>query len=329
MEAILEQAKQLEGAIRDLEQRKLELQKEVKSLEEECELKRGELADHTQRYAQLNDFVPAGDEVLTLDVAGETFRVYRSTLQQVEGSVLSTLASGRWPNPTGSSTADGRLFLDCNPRSFQEILEFLRELRVDRLAKSSFSRRAANLADYLGIPVGRVKEEMYLLADFQRAGDAKIAPGFMFDVMISGPWFCTLHAISFSMGQGGKVKVFARKGSWTDSRTSCEGWQELQIGDTTLVAGQNRLELPRGEATMLGPSAVMGIYLTFLEGADQMSYSDKASQTNHKVLSEHRTLSDGMRLQCLKGRVSGAQPFSVGTHGEDRFFVGQIEYSVE
>ena len=24
-------------------------------------------------------------------------------------------------------------------------------------------------------------------------------------VMICGPWFCTLHAISFSMGQGGKV----------------------------------------------------------------------------------------------------------------------------
>jgi hypothetical protein len=27
-----------------------------------------------------------------------------------------------------------------------------------------------------------VEEEMYLLAEFQRAGDAKIAPGFMFDV---------------------------------------------------------------------------------------------------------------------------------------------------
>lgn len=328
MEAILEQAKQLEGAIRDLEQRKLQLQKEVKSLEEECELKRGELADHTQRYAELNEFVPAGDEVLTLDVAGEIFRVYRSTLQQVEGSVLSTLASGRWPKPTGSPT-DGRIFLDCNPRSFQEILDFLRELRINCLAKSSFSRKAAKLADYLGIPVGRVKEEMYLLAEFQRAGDAKIAPGFMFDVMISGPWFCTLHAISFSMGQGGKVKVFGRKGSWTDSRTSPEGWQELAIGDPTLIAGQNRLQLPRGEATILGPYAVMGIYLTFLEGADQMSYSDKTSQTNHKVLSEHRTLSDGMRLLCLKGRVSGAQPFSVGTHGEDRFFVGQIEYSLE
>eukprot|EP00435_Cladocopium_sp_Y103_P017061 s854_g4.t1 len=331
-QAILEQAKQLEGAIRDLEQRKLQLQKEVKSLEEEfaaclqvqcqeCELKRGELADHTQRYAELNEFVPAGDEVLTLDVAGEIFRVYRSTLQQVEGSVLSTLASGRWPNPTGSSTADGQIFLDCNPRSFQEILEFLRELRVDCKATSSFSRKAANLAEPgRKSDWGRVKEDMYLLAEFQRAGDAKIAPGFMFDVMISGPWLCTLHAISFSMGQGGKVKVFGRKGSWMDSRTSPEGWQELAIGDPTLIAGQNRLQLPRGEAgaTMLGPYAVMGIYLTFLEGADQMSYSDKMSQTNHKVLSEHCIMSDGMKLLCLKGRVSGAQPFSVGTHGEDR-----------
>ena len=40
MEAILEQAKQLEGAIKDLEHRKQQLQKDVKRLDEECELKR-------------------------------------------------------------------------------------------------------------------------------------------------------------------------------------------------------------------------------------------------------------------------------------------------
>lgn len=31
------------------------------------------------------------------------------------------------------------------------------------------------------------------------------------------------------------MKVFGRKGSWTDSRTSPEGWQELAIGDPTVA----------------------------------------------------------------------------------------------
>ena len=329
MEAILEQAKQLEGAIKDLEQRKQQLQKDVKRLDEECELKRGQLEEHTQRYARLNDFVPAGDEILTLDVGGEMFRVYRSTLQQVEGSVLSTLASGRWQGRPGSGGEDGPIFLDCNPRSFQEILDFLRELRLDRFARSSFTLKASRLADYLGIPVGRVLETSYLSAEFQRAGDTKVAPAFMFDVMMPGPFLCTLHAINFNMGRGGKVKIYVHNDSCLESQTLPENWKELYIKEQPVMVGRNRIELARGEAVVAGPHGMLGIYLSFSDGADDLLYSDKPSNSSFKVLSEQLTLSEGMKLQCLKGRVAGSKPFSVGAHSDDRYFVGQIEYSLE
>lgn len=326
MEAILEQAKQLEGAIKDLEHRKQQLQKDVKRLDEECELKRSQLEEHTQRYARLNDFVPAGDEILTLDVGGEVFRVYRSTLQQVEGSVLSTLASGRWQ---GSGGEDGTIFLDCNPRSFQEILDFLRELRLNRFARSSFTLKASRLADYLGIPVGRVLETSYLSAEFQRAGDTKVAPAFMFDVMMPGPFLCTLHAINFNMGRGGKVQIYVHHDSCLESQTLPENWKELYLKEQTVMVGRNRIDLQRGEAVVVGPHGVLGIYLSFSDGADDLLYSDKPSNSYYKVLSEQLALSEGMKLQCLKGRVAGSKPFSVGAHSDDRYFVGQIEYSLE
>ncbi|CAK8986815.1 unnamed protein product [Durusdinium trenchii] len=303
---------------------KAELQAEIKRLDEECERKRAELEDHASRYAELNHVLPAGDEVLTLDVAGETFRAYRSTLQQVEGSVLCTLASGRWQ---GSSPSEGTIFLDCNPHSFKEILEFLRERRLDRAALPSFSPKAARLADYLGIPVARVVEDIYLIAEFQRAGDNKVAPGFMFDVMISGPFECLIHTISFSMGRGGKASLFVRSGSCLEAQTDREGWKELC--SLQVVMGRNRMDLPRGEAKTIGPNGVLGVYLCFSEGADDLLYSDKPSQASHKVLSEHRTLSDGMKLVSLKGRVAGTNSFSFGAHRDDRFFVGSIEYSLE
>ena len=37
---------------------------------------------HFKGYSELNAFLPAGDDVLSLDAGGEVFRVYRSTLQQ-------------------------------------------------------------------------------------------------------------------------------------------------------------------------------------------------------------------------------------------------------
>eukprot|EP00913_Durusdinium_trenchii_P013448 g12628.t1 len=168
----------------------------------ECERKRAELEDHASRYAELNHVLPAGDEVLTLDVAGETFRAYRSTLQQ----------------------------------------------------------------DYLGIPVARVVEDIYLIAEFQRAGDNKVAPGFMFDVMISGPFECLIHTISFSMGRGGKASLFVRSGSCLEAQTDREGWKELC--SLQVVMGRNRMDLPRGEAKTIGPNGVLGVYLCFSEGLD-------------------------------------------------------------
>ncbi|CAJ1454610.1 unnamed protein product [Effrenium voratum] len=321
-------AKQLEQSIQDLEKRKSQLELEVETLSEECHRKREELAEHAERYAELNHFLPAGDEIMTLDVGGENFRVYRSTLQQVEGSVLATLASGRWESRSGSRDGDGRVFLDCNPASFQEILDFLRERRVNVGFRPSFSAKAARLADYLGLPVDRVMDEPYVSVEFQRTGDTKVAPGFMFDVVIPGPWLCLLQGLGFSMGKPGQVSVFVRNETCLgEAQTTPQGWQELCV--RPVVVGRNRITLPRGQATMVGPMAVLGLYLAFSQGADDLLYSDRPSEPQHKVLSEQRALSEGMKLACLRGRVTGSKPFSVGAHDSDRYFVGTIEYSLE
>ena len=75
-----------------------------------------------QRMEAVKDFIQ-------LNVGGQKFTTTRSTLCQVEGSLLAAMFSGRWEDPV-ERDQDGVVFLDFNPEYFGWILDYLRAKKI-------------------------------------------------------------------------------------------------------------------------------------------------------------------------------------------------------
>ena len=98
------------------------------------------------------------DDIILLNVGGQKFTSTRSTLCQVEGSLLATMFSGRWEDSV-KRDQDGAVFFDVNPLYFGYILDYLRAKKiatpenpaplpeVPQNQEKSFS----NLVEYLGL----------------------------------------------------------------------------------------------------------------------------------------------------------------------------------
>ena len=69
------------------------------------------------------------DDIIRLNVGGQKFTSTRSTLCQVEGSLLATMFSGRWERGV-KRDEDGAVFFDFNPQHFGYILEYLRTKKI-------------------------------------------------------------------------------------------------------------------------------------------------------------------------------------------------------
>ena len=99
-----------------------------------------------------------GDNVIELNVGGQAMTTKRSTLCQVEGSLLSSMFSGRWDNSM-SRDKDGRVFLDFNPTYFAFILDYLRAKKIPTAGKpatlpnipSNQLNNYSKLIEYLGL----------------------------------------------------------------------------------------------------------------------------------------------------------------------------------
>lgn len=68
------------------------------------------------------------DGVVRLNVGGKLMDIRRSTLTICEGSRLEALFSGRWEKALRRD-ADGRSFIDDNPKCFKKLLASLQQLR--------------------------------------------------------------------------------------------------------------------------------------------------------------------------------------------------------
>ncbi|CAB4025419.1 Chaperone dnaK2 [Paramuricea clavata] len=69
------------------------------------------------------------DDIILLNVGGQKFTSTRSTLCQVEGSLLATMFSGRWEDSV-KRDQDGAVFFDVNPQYFGYILDYLRTKKI-------------------------------------------------------------------------------------------------------------------------------------------------------------------------------------------------------
>ena len=70
------------------------------------------------------------DDIINLNVGGTKLTTLRSTLCQVEDSLLATMFSGRWQNNIRRDQ-DGAVFFDFNPQDFILILDYLRVKKIE------------------------------------------------------------------------------------------------------------------------------------------------------------------------------------------------------
>ena len=71
-----------------------------------------------------------GDDLIDLNVGGTKLTTTRSTLCQVEGSLLASMFSGRWEDNI-KRDKDGAVFFDFNPQHFILILDYLRVKKIE------------------------------------------------------------------------------------------------------------------------------------------------------------------------------------------------------
>ncbi|CAB4017449.1 Chaperone dnaK2 [Paramuricea clavata] len=69
------------------------------------------------------------NDIIELNVGGHKLTTKRSTLCQVEGSLLASMFSGRWEDSL-ERDKDGAIFFDFNPQYFLVILEYLRAKKI-------------------------------------------------------------------------------------------------------------------------------------------------------------------------------------------------------
>ena len=106
------------------------------------------------------------NDIIHLNVGGQKMTTKRSTLCQVEGSLLASMFSGRWEDGLERDKY-GCIFFDFNPQYFSLILDYLRAKKIETPEKPALLRKVPSeqlnnfdiLVGYLGL-----KEELTLTA---------------------------------------------------------------------------------------------------------------------------------------------------------------------
>ena len=134
------------------------LQDEVQRIEakrQEVESQEKALNEERQRMLQI---LVKDDDVISLNIGGKNKAASRSTLCQVEGSLLASMFSGRWEDKL-KKDKQGNVFLDFNPDCFKLILNYLRAKKIEtprsqaKKPKPPEEERSNywNLVEYLGL----------------------------------------------------------------------------------------------------------------------------------------------------------------------------------
>ena len=98
------------------------------------------------------------NDIIHLNVGGQKMTTKRSTLCQVEGSLLAAMFSGRWEDRL-ERDKDGCVFFDFNPQYFGFILDYLRAKKIEtpenpaplpKVAPDQL-KNFSNLVNYLGL----------------------------------------------------------------------------------------------------------------------------------------------------------------------------------
>ena len=98
-------------------------------IEKEREKMKAEVEAYNAEKERMQTVSVRDDDIIHLDVSGLKLKTTRSTLCQVEGSLLASMFSGRWEDSV-QRDQDGAVFLDVNPQHFTVILDYLRVKKI-------------------------------------------------------------------------------------------------------------------------------------------------------------------------------------------------------
>ena len=109
--------------------------------------------------------IASDNDIIHLNVGGQKLTTKRSTLCQIENSLLATMFSGR-SDDSLERDRDGAVFLDFNPQHFVLILEYLRGRKIAQPGQPRPLPKVAddqlehfnNLLQYLGLSDERISK---------------------------------------------------------------------------------------------------------------------------------------------------------------------------
>ena len=119
---------------------------------------KAELDAYNAEKQRMKAVVVSDNDIIHLNVGGHKLTTKRSTLCQVEGSLLASMFSGRWEDSL-ERDQDGAVFFDFNPQCFVLILEYLRAKKIatpenpaplPKVAEDQ-AKNFNNLLEYLGL----------------------------------------------------------------------------------------------------------------------------------------------------------------------------------
>ena len=130
----------------------------VKLVESEKAKMKAEIEAYESEKLRMKGVEVSDDDIINLNVGGEKITTKRSTLCQVQGSLLASMFSGRWEKSLARDE-NGRIFFDFNPQYFVFILDYLRAKKISTpenpapLPKvpEEQVKNFNNLVEYLGL----------------------------------------------------------------------------------------------------------------------------------------------------------------------------------
>ena len=142
-------------------------------IEKEREKMKAEVEAYNAEKERMETVSVRDDDIIHLNVSGVKLTTNRSTLCQVEGSLLASMFSGRWEDSV-QRDQDGAVFLDFNPQHFTVILDYLRVKKIATPENPAplpkvpvYQRKEFNiLVEYLGLKDELVRTETVISEKF-------------------------------------------------------------------------------------------------------------------------------------------------------------------
>ena len=123
-----------ESLINEFAKKEAALEKEKSDWKDSQKRERDVIETEKQAWANekamIASLTPKLKDVISLNVGGRLFSIKRTTLCQIEGSLLSNMFSGRWEDSL-ERDENNRIFLEMDPDCFESIVKWLRLKRID------------------------------------------------------------------------------------------------------------------------------------------------------------------------------------------------------